>query len=266
MPPGEDLVEALARLSCTGRRLPASDELRAGWADLGRAWIIGWAEEFRRDLGTISTEISTAVEAADADAAQNPLENALWRLDSAREKLHAVIALAFGVRAPRLGADKKQTIRFDPDEEAIRAKLRELAAGFPAAQAVLDQDATAKGCLLLRHQVAHSLAPIVKAPSLTWFEVAFIQKGGVTHYEAKHLPAAGLDEMSDIGTEALMARSVRIAEQGLSALTRAASALAELLDEAGELEPPPILWYATEVGRSYLDRAEAEKASRGRRT
>jgi hypothetical protein len=66
------------------------------WPDLGRAWIVAWALEPRRDLRTIGNELEAAAAASSEDEALTPLENALWRLGAAREKFYAVVALAFG--------------------------------------------------------------------------------------------------------------------------------------------------------------------------
>jgi hypothetical protein len=254
------LVDAVSKLRYDGLNRPASDGLRLGWPDMGRAWIRSWIDELARDLSIIEGEIATARRAEDVDQARTPLENALWRLDSAREKLHAIIALIFDVPSLYIGKDKKQTLYFTPDDDETRAKLKEL--NHPAALELLKHDATLKSSLLLRHQIAHSLAPVVSSVSLTWFEVGFIVEGGVRWYEAKHLPAHGLKQMTDIGAEALLKRSLRIAQSGVRALYGAMVSLAELSNAVGELHPPPVIWYATELKRSYADRSEASRLSR----
>jgi hypothetical protein len=256
------LIQAISKLRYDGLNQPASPSLRMGWPDMGRAWIRGWADELARDIAIIAAELAAARAAQDVDDARTPSENALWRLDSAREKLHALIALIFGVPSFHIGADKKQTLSFDPDDDDTRAKLKELQGDHSASAELLKHDATLKGSLLLRHQIAHSLAPVVNSVSLTWFEVGFISRGGVDGYEAKHLPAKGLKQMTDIGAEALLARSLRIAQSGLRALIGATNALAELTTEAAQLEPPPTIWYVTELQRSYADRTEASALSR----
>ena len=254
------MSEAVSKLRYDGLNRPRSDGLRLGWPDLGQAWIGGWVDELGRDLAIIEAEIATANAAEENDSARTPLENAFWRLDSGREKLHAIIALVFDVPSFHIGQDKKQKLRFTPNDGETRAKLKEL--DHPAAAEVLRHDATVKGSLLLRHQIAHSLAPVVDSVSLTWYEVGFIEKGSVNWYEAKHLPAHGLKQMKDIGSEALLKRSLRIAGSGARALRRAMGSLAELTNAVGELHAPPIIWYATELQKSYADRTEASRLSR----
>jgi hypothetical protein len=69
--------------------------------------------------------------------------------------------------------------------------------------------------LLLRHQATHSLAPLVKSHSLTWFGAALIERGGVNHYIAFHLPPKGLEGLEDIGGEALDAVPIESGVDGL---------------------------------------------------
>jgi hypothetical protein len=258
----EALIEAVSELHYDPSNRPASQELRVGWPDLGRAWIRAWAEELGRDMSLISDQLGAARSSEDAALARTALENALWRLDSAREKLHTVVALIFGVPSLRIGTDKKQTLSFRADDDETRAKLKELQADHDAAAELLRHDATLKGSLLLRHQIAHSLAPVVNYVSLTWFQRAIVERGGINHYMSHHLPARGLEQMTDVGDQALFGRSLRIAQSGLRALTAATNALADLTKSAGQLEPPPTIWYVVELSRSFADRAEALDASR----
>lgn len=259
----EALIEAISELRYDGSNRPASDGLRAGWPDVGRAWIRAWAYELQRDMWLISDELVAARLAQhEVDAARTPLENALWRLDSAREKLHTIIALIFGLPSLHIGTDKKQTLSFGADDDETGAKLKELQTDHAAAGELLKHDATLKGSLLLRHQIAHSLGPVVSYVSLTWFERAVVERGGIRYYLGQHLPARGLSQMKDVGEEAMLLRSLRMAQSGLRALTAATDALASLTKSAGQLEPPPIIWYVSELKRSFADRAEALDASR----
>ena len=245
-----------------GSKRPANDALRSAWPDLGRAWVAAWVDEVGRDASTIAADLRAARDAASDEQALTPLENAAWRLGAAREKLHAVIALAYGVPSLRIGNDAKQTLSFRPNIEDTRAKLRELRALSDAAQRVINADGELKASLLLRHQAAHSLAPLIKSHSLTLYEAAIIERGGVSYYESLHLPPKGLDKMSDIGSASLRERATRLLDGGLRALASAMSELATLLDETAELEPPPIIWKAMEANECFYTRAEASAKSR----
>lgn len=258
----EELVASIHRLRYDGSKRPASDSLRQGWPDLGRAWIAAWARELSRDLDVLASELDNAKSAATDDDVLTPLENAFWRLGSGREKLHAIIALCFGVPSLVIGKDKKQTLSFRPKIDDTRAALRELRPRTANAGRLIQADGRISQSLLLRNQVAHSLAPIINAHSLTWYEAALLENGGVRHYLACHLPTKGLDRMTDIGAQSLRTRAQRLAENGYVALGSASKILAELLDEVGELAPPPIIWKATETNECFGTRDEASRRSR----
>lgn len=94
------------------------------------------------------------------DAGEPEIENALWRIDSAYEKLHDLFALGLGVPTLRLRKDRKGILRFESDRRRNRRKLREV--DVPAAKELLtlDKEIFNHRGLELRHQVTHSLAPI----------------------------------------------------------------------------------------------------------
>jgi hypothetical protein len=256
------LIAAIEALRYDGSKRPASDQLRMAWPNLGRAWIAAWARELARDLRTIANDLEAAAAAPSEDEALTPLENALWRLGAAREKFYAVVALAFGIPSLQIGQDKKQTLSFRPDSETCRTKLRELQADHDAARRILDLDGELRQSLLLRHQATHSLAPLVKSHSLTWYEAALIERGGVMHYLAFHLPPKGLQDLDDIGSDALRARAQTLAKRGLALIVGATSELAALLPAAAELEPPPIIWKAMETNECFDTRSDASARSR----
>jgi hypothetical protein len=256
------LREAATSLRYGSAKRPASDELRIAWPELGRTWVAAWVTELGRDAKTIASDLRTARNAATEEDALTPLENAAWRLGSAREKLHAVIALSYGVPSIRIGSDARQTLSFRPNVDETRAKLRELRSRSASAQRVIDADGQLKAALLLRHQATHSLAPLIKPNSLTLYEAAIIERGGVKDYVSCHLPPKGLDRLNDIGSTALRERATHLLDNGFRALLTAISELATLLDETAELEPPQIIWQATETSRCFTTRAEASAESR----
>ena len=145
---------------------------------------------FGRDLRNAETALDRAGSAGATDEGVAEVENALWRVDAAFEKLHDIVALGFGVPALKLTRNKQGIKRFESDRRANRKRLRELAGAHPAAETLLDRDEQigSHRFLELRHQLTHSLAPILAWQSLLWFEVAQIdEKGNVLDYEARHL-------------------------------------------------------------------------------
>ncbi|MCC6224599.1 MAG: hypothetical protein IT201_14040 [Thermoleophilia bacterium] len=207
----------------------------------------------------ISDKPTEARATAAPDDALVPTENALWRLAAAREKLHAIIALAFGVPCLRITRPTRRVLFVRVDERATKARLQDIT--HPEAREVLGADATLKSCLLLRHQLSHSLAPIVKAASVAWVEIGHGRNGGVYGYQAIALLPEGLPN-TGLTSETLLQRALGQLEKGLGALDSATAKLASLIDAAGELEPPPVLWRADETGLLYATREEASAASR----
>jgi hypothetical protein len=258
----ETLRAAAFALRYDGTRPPNNPALRAAWPDLGRSWVANWVKELGRDALTIASNLTDARAAPTDEAALTPLENAAWRLGSAREKFHAVIALAYGIPSLHIGRDSKQTLSFRPSIDDTREKLKELRDRSEAADRVIGADGRVKASLLLRHQATHSLAPLIDAPSLLLYEAAIIERGGVNHYLSLHLPPKGLQEMRDIGAASIRERATRMLEGGLAALGQGMAHLADLLNETAELEPPPVIWCASEVDRCYYTRDEASVVSR----
>jgi hypothetical protein len=72
--------------------------------------------------------------------------------------------------------------RFESDRRANRKRLRALAEQQAVAQTLLDVDEKIGNhrFLELRHQLTHSLAPILAWQSLLWFEVAEIDERTVS--------------------------------------------------------------------------------------
>jgi hypothetical protein len=66
----------------------------------------------------------TALGAVDEGEAE--VENALWRIHSAYDKLHNVVALSLSVPSLRLRKDRKGVQRFESDRRRNRAALRGL--------------------------------------------------------------------------------------------------------------------------------------------
>lgn len=260
-PPIYALIESLWNIR-GGSEGAASPELRDMWPEVGRAWAVGWAQELERDLDIIARDLKAANNADAPQDAVEPLENALWRLGAAREKFYAITALAFAVPSLRIKRDKRQTLTFQPPVEVVRSRLRQYAGDHPSATRVIELDGQVKAALLLRHQATHSLAPIVEAHSLTWYEAGFIRDGGVIGYRAFHLPPRGLEDVQDHAPPTLLRRALERASSGFSALTSAIEQLAELIGQVGEIGPPPRVWVALETDTVFLTREEASEASR----
>jgi hypothetical protein len=190
------LVTAIERLDAG--QLPMSDGLAIGWPDLGRRWIVLWAVELDRDVRLTGESVAAAPEIGSGPEGVAHLEVALWPLTAGREKLHALIALVFGVDALRVSKNKKRIQRFEPDRHVNRTRLNELAGDHVAATDLLalDEALARHRFLRLRHQLTHSLAPILEWRSLMWFEVAEVKRGGVIDYGARYSSVVRLHRLT----------------------------------------------------------------------
>ena len=259
--PIASLVAVIERLGA--EHLPHSPGLRPAWPDFGRQWIAPWAVELGRDLGLAGESLNAAAEAGPGPDGLAHAEVALWRVAAARELFHAVVALVLGVPALRLTKRRRGIQRFEPDPRANRSRLRELSAEHPAAAGVLELDVklSRHRFVQLRHQRTHSLAPILESRALVWFEVAEVERGGVSHYAASSLEPAH-ELQGAIPRDKLFERAVADGREAVALLTAAVGKLAELFESVGVLAPPEIVWRAAETGVLFLDRQKASEASR----
>jgi hypothetical protein len=256
------LVDAITNLEPEAE--PHTPELRSAWRDLGATWTVEWARSLGRDLTNAAAALDRAETIGATEDGAAEVENALWRVDAAYEKLHDVIALGLGVPALQLTKNRKGIKRFESDRRANRKRLRELAEQQAVAQTLLDADEQISNhrFLELRHQLTHSLAPILAWQSLLWFEVAEIdEKGGVVAYSSRHLTPS---ERIQAGTppDQLYIRTVSDGREVISLMQRAMLGLTELLTVAGKLEPPPVLWRVMQTGEIFFDRDAASRAAR----
>jgi hypothetical protein len=255
------LVDAINNLQ--PREDPRTAELRSAWRDLGATWIVEWARSLGRDVTNAAAALERAEAAGATEEGATEVENALWRVDAAFEKLHDVIALGFGVPALKLNKNRKGIKRFESDRRANRKRVRDLVEQHHVAQQLLDLDeqiATHR-FLELRHQLTHSLAPILAWQSLLWFEVAEIdEKGGVTSYSSRHLtPSDSLQGTTP--PDQLYPCTIADGRAIVVLLIQAISVLAALMTTVGNLEPPPVLWRVTQTGEVFFDRSDASQAA-----
>jgi len=256
------LVDAINALRVVEE--PCSDALRSAWRDDGAIWTVNWAESLGRDIANAAAALERAEAEGATDQGATEIENALWRVDAAFEKLHDVIALGLGVPALKLNPNKKGIRRFESDRRENRKKLRELAADHKAAGAILEIDERINNhrFLALRHQMTHSLAPILAWRSLIWFEVGEIDdKGGVVAYSSHHLTPAH-ELQTSVQPDQLFGRTIADGRDVIGLLISAMNKLTDLFRATGELPPPPVLWRVRRTGELFFDRSEASRAAR----
>lgn len=259
--PTDRLVAAVGAL--VPGQMPASDGLRSAWSDLGSWWAVKWSESFARDVRLAASDLDAAAASFGEDGVVH-IEHALWRIDAAFEKFHDIAALTIGVAALQLNKNKRGVRRFESDRRANRTRLRELADQHPVAHEILrlDESINNHRALELRHQMTHSLAPILEWQSLVWFEVGEVDdKGHVLGYTASHLTPSKRLQGETPGNQ-LYARAVSDGNEIVALLHEAAERLADLLAGTQELPPPQALWRVMATGEVFLDQGEASSAAR----
>lgn len=221
------------------------------------------AHALGRDLANADEAIMRAEQLGPSEDGTAEIENALWRVGSAYEKLHNVIALGLGVPALRLTRNKRGIARFESDRKKNRRRLREVGTSHPSANDLLQLDERIANhrFLELRNQMTHRLAPILDWQSLVWFEAGVIKNGGVIDYVGHHLtPAEKLQGATPPGQ--LYPQTVADGREIIDLMGEAIEHLASLLSATQRLEPPPIVWHVIETEKLFFDRQEASCASR----
>jgi hypothetical protein len=253
----DKLQRALDDVHETSTRLPLSDVLRKAWPAIGIQWVVHWAKQLARDLEIANELIERAAAASDpTDEGQVDLEHAFWRLGSAHDKLLVIAALVVGpVRLVRKG----RSVAFRPAPKETLKGLATLPSEHSKQFRRLLRNARRR--LLLRHQLSHSLAPITGPHSLIWVEIGEVEAGRTIGYSGRSLvPEGGLDE--GITVTASFGRALRLAREAMELIDAAASELASLVADVGDIEAPAVAWRVAETGEIFLDETEAIEASR----
>ena len=189
------------------------------------------------------------------------LEEVLWRLHSAVEKVDAIIALAFGAGGIRLYDAKARSLRFDPSEEANITRLRDL--GTPTALRLREVRQRLEGerAILRRHQLAHSLVPLVDLHDLACYILVHHRDGriAVGGYELGRLGPERWDEgVRELRPDVLFARRLEEAARAYQLLLDLLRALADALRADARIEMPPFVYRDEGTAELALERPESK--------
>jgi hypothetical protein len=170
----------------------------------------------------------------------------MWRLDSAKEKLQALFALVFG--SPVL-ASYKEGVRFNPDTQANKAKLKELSRTADAARELAEMwpEIETHVAITERNYLSHSLAVVDQVRAECHIEEMYLAGNAVVDFRQVRLfPEGALASSWD--QKALLDSSVASAGDCLEKLAHAGELLADLVEKTGRLEPPYVRLYTRESG------------------
>jgi hypothetical protein len=258
---GAELIEA-NRLIRAVRGLPGSESPspagvpRDIWLSLARGVVERWAVEFKRDL-VIAVRVLRRADSEDGEEARTRrIEEALWRIAAAREKLGAVFVLSFGVpalqpygRSVRFNATSRSTVT------AARRRLNELAREHAAAVKLrrVVPELDRHPAIQLRHELSHGLAPIGGVNFTTHVIVARTRGSSVLDHELVSLFPEG-PELDSWTPADLQARAVKKSWEALELLREMAGHLAHLVGTAGEIDHAQVVYVDEETKRVSMVR------------
>lgn len=243
--------ETVARLRHAIERLEPGDEPAPSgvdpiWVELVRWTLDGWVTGVERDLGRAEAALVAAARVAGAPADDDvaALEECLWRLTAATEKLDALIALAFDAAPLAVANDGATTLTMRPSRDRNKAQLQ--AIGSDSALRLVEARAALSGerARLRRHQIMHSLPPIDQLDDLAPFIRVHHRDGRIFGYELVRWTPERWDEgITSLTPETLFARRVLEARRGVEALVRVIDALAEALEDEPVARVPQSVYY-----------------------
>jgi hypothetical protein len=221
---------------------PMSPELRGGaWGQLGRGIIDGWVQALGRDLDLISRAWGRARRYPLQEPGIRAMEEALWRLDAAREKLHAATSLGLGVRHLDIGKDP---VQFKTDPRKIGTALRALHDPVATELDNVGQQLAARRAIALRNELSHGIAPLTQVGIRCDFEGVAVRHGRVGRWRNYIDYPPSWRTHGNIRPETLWADAVADVAEALSMLIKSVELLAELLGREGSNLPPPaqVFW------------------------
>jgi len=241
------------RASSANRRLrEAVSSLRLGeyphgdlpldiWVNLARACLIAWVDDAARCCDRIANTVPRLRDHERNAKTIAALEEALWRLDSGREKLEAVFSLAFGLPSLRL---YKTGVLFEPNMKQIRLKLKELGKHNESARELseIGRSLAEHPAIQLRHQLIHQLSPAGSLAALCLIDVAHVREQSIVAWETSQLYAEETLNYGSIADDDRWARATHWVEECLDLLLRSVELLATIVNDLGVLEPPQAVY------------------------
>lgn len=221
------------------------------WEELVRWTLDGWAAGVERDLrraeGALAAASQVACAPADDDVAA--LEECLWRLMAATEKIDTLIALAFGATALVVANDSATSLTMRPSRERNKAQLQ--AIGSASALRLVEARSALAGerARLRRHQIMHSLPPLDQLDDLAPFIRVHHRAGRIFGYELVRWTPDRWDEgITSLTPETLFARRVLEARRGIAAISPVIAALADALEDDPVARVPQLVFYDHDAG------------------
>ena len=217
----------------------------------------GWAEALERDLRRAAAALRTAETHGDApnDDQVAAIEECLWRLASASDKLDAIVSLVFGGEPFVVVADKPTEMTMRPSRDRNKTALKEI--GSDASLRLVGARAALAGerSRLRRHQLMHSLAPINALADLGVFIRVHHRDGRIFGYELLRWSPERWDEgIKALTAEELFAQRIKEARRGLDALVLVIEAVGAAIADDPVARVPQHVYYDHDTGTQATER------------
>ncbi|MDP9226077.1 MAG: hypothetical protein M3P18_20010 [Actinomycetota bacterium] len=256
------LDSAIDQLEAETEQAPR--DLNSFWIDCVRISAGAWARELLRDLRRSERALGEAATASGSPPSDNQiasLEEALWRLSAAVEKIDALIAILFGPAGIEIYDATARSLRFRPSFDDNSQRLRDI--GTTPAARLREARARVEGerALLRRHQLVHSLAPLVELHDLACYVLVHHRDGRIIPggYELGRLgPERWSDGIRELRPEVMFARRLKEAFDARRTVADLVDALAEAIEAEGMIRVPQLVYRDVETRTLALERPESK--------
>jgi hypothetical protein len=182
-------------------------------------------------------------------------------LSAAVEKVDAIIAIVFGPAGIELYDATARSIRFRPSFDDNSQRLRKI--GTTAAERVRQARAEVEGerALLRRHQLVHSLAPLVELHDLVCYVLVNHRDGRIIPggCELGRLgPERWNEGIRELRPEVMFARRLKEGNDAHTAVVDLVVALAAAIETEGMIRVPQLVYRDTDTRTLALERPESK--------
>ena len=250
----EDIARAIASLREAIDQMPSGPPVPgpyfAQWPTIGRHRIDSWVADVEQALEWAADGIQEAEREGFGSAKQ--LEETLWRLDAADDRMVVVISLALGVSVVKLTKDRRG-VTFAPDRRSVLSKLADLASSPAMGLKTVMSRWNEHPARVLRNEVTHSLSQTTETRPLVDLDVRYMRNGSESYREARLLYPDDLHmQSSDIRPEAVWQRVIDHARDGFNLMVEYIHAAAAVIRAHAHLEPPTVGYYDLDSGTASL--------------
>lgn len=222
----------------------------AQWPTVGRHLIKSWIADVEQAMCWAAEGISEAERNGQSSARQ--LEEALWRLDAAGDRLVVVLSLALEIQLIKLSKAGDGVV-FSPDRRAVLTTLSSLGSSSATRLDSAMRRWYEHPARVFRHEVTHSLSQTTNVRRLLDLDVRYMRGGAESHREARMLYPGDVHLASnDISPDAVWRRVLDRAKAGLKLMLESVAAATDVVRDHAHLAPPTVVYYDLDSSTASL--------------